>query len=212
MDPDIDIIDQNTRIEKIKSFFSKNLKKILIIFISFILIVFGYFLLLDIKKKNKAKIAEDYNRILSKYEKDKNKDFQKQLVEIINKKDPTYSILALYFLLDNQVIEDKKKINELFDIIIEKTEVDKEIKNLIIYKKALFNSDSINENELLNLLKPIINSESIWKGHSLYLLAEFFYSKNEKLKSKDFFNQIINLKEVNTNLKLEAQKKLNRDF
>ena len=212
MDPDIEIINQNTRIEKIKNFFLKNIKKILIILLSLILIVFGYFLLLDIKKKSKAKIAEDYNHIVSKYEKDKTKDFQNQLIEIINKKDPTYSILALYFLLDNKIIDDKKKINELFDVLIEKTEIDKEIKNLVIYKKALFNSDSINENQLLNLLKPIINSESVWKGHSLYLLAEFFYAKNEKTKSKEFFNQIINLKEVNSNLKLEAQKKLNRDF
>ena len=64
-----------------------------------------------------------------------------------------------------------------------------EIKNLIIFKKALFNSDCVSENELLKILNPVINSESIWKSHSLYLLAEFFYSKNEKQKSKEFFNK-----------------------
>ena len=41
------------------------------------------------------------------------------------------------------------KVNELFDTIIEKTKLESEIKNLIIYKKGLYNADTSNENELL---------------------------------------------------------------
>ena len=82
----------------------------------------------------------------------------------------------------------------------------------MIYKKSLYNADQIGENELINLLKPIINSKSIWKSHALYLLAEYFYSKNEKQKSKEFFSQIINLENANSDLKRESQKRLNRDF
>ena len=134
------------------------------------------------------------------------------MIAIINKKHTTYSPLALYFLLDNEIIKDLKKINELFDLLINKTNTDEEIKNLLIYKKALVNSDQINENDLLNMLKPIINSDSIWKSHSLFLIAEFFYSKNEREKSKEFFSQILNLEKSNLNIKSEAQKKLNRDF
>ena len=212
MDQDIEIINQNTRIEKIKNFFLNNLKKIVVILLITILVIFGYFILLEAKKNKKVKIAESYNQIVSKYEKNKNEDFQNQLIEIINKKDSTYSPLALYFLIDNKVIEDKTKVNELFDLLINKTKLNNEIKNLIIYKKALFNSENFNENQLLNLLKPIINSESVWKSHSLYLLGEYFFSKNEKEKSKEFFTQIINLNDANTNIKLETQKKLNRDF
>jgi len=212
MDQDIEIINQNTRIEKIKNFFLSNLKKIVVILLIIILAIFGYFILLEAKKNKKVKIAESYNQIISKYERNKSDDFQNQLIEIINKKDSTYSPLALYFLIDNKIIEDKAKVNELFDLLINKTKLNYEIKNLIIYKKALFNSENFNENQLLNLLKPIINSESVWKSHSLYLLAEYFFSKNEKEKSKEFFTQIINLKEANTNIKLETQKKLNRDF
>ena len=85
-------------------------------------------------------------------------------------------------------------------------------KNLIIYKKALFNSNTIEENELIKLLNPIINSNSIWKSHSLYLIAEFFYSKNEKQKSKEFFNKILELQNSNTDIKLKSQKRLNKDF
>ena len=76
----------------------------------------------------------------------------------------------------------------------------------------MYNADNIDENRLLEILKPLINSESVWKTHSLYLMAEYFYSKNEKLKAKEFFNQIIILENANQDLKIEAQKRLNRDL
>ena len=103
----------------------------------------------------------------------------------------------MYFIIDNELISEKNTINELFDIIIDETPLDKEIKNLNIYKKALYNADDSNENDLLNILNPLIKSESVWKSHALYLMAEFFYSKNEKQKSKEFFNQILNLENAN---------------
>ena len=132
--------------------------------------------------------------------------------EIIEDKNSTYSPLALYYLIDENLIKDKNEINYLFDVLINKTSLDYEIKNLIIYKKALFNADTTNENELLNILNPIINSKSIWKSHGLYLLAEYFYSKNEKQKSKEFFNQILNTKNANMDIIKETQKRLNRDL
>ena len=82
----------------------------------------------------------------------------------------------------------------------------------MIYKKALFNSEFLSENELIKILNPIINSESVWKSHGLYLMAEYFYSKNEREKSKEFFNQILILPNSNTNIRLESQKRINRDF
>ena len=103
-------------------------------------------------------------------------------------------------------------MNDLFTTVIEKTALDKEIRNLIIYKKALFFADDIDENSLLEILNPLINSKSIWKSHALYLVAEYFYSKNEKQKSKDFFNEIILLENSNQDLRIEAQKRINRDF
>jgi len=131
---------------------------------------------------------------------------------MVKKNDSTYSPLALYFLIDNNIIEESNELNELFDQVINKTNLETEIKDLIIYKKALFNSDFTSENELLKILNPLINSDSVWKSHALYLLAEYFFSKNEKEKSKEFFNKIMTSKSSNSNIKLEAQKRLNRDF
>ena len=142
-----------------------------------------------------------------------NKEITKNsLIEIIYKNDPTYSPLSLYYIIDNKLIIEKTKINDLFDHILNETSLDKEIQNLIILKKALYNADSSQEDELLNILKPVINSDSIWKSQALYLMAEYFYSKNEKQKSKEFFNQIILLENGNQDLKIEAQKRLNRDL
>ena len=93
-------------------------------------------------------------------------------------------------MLDNNLLENNEEINILFNELIEKTNLDKEIKNLIIYKKALFNSDFVSENELLKILNPVINSESIWKSHALYLLAEFFYSKMKNKKLKNFLTRL----------------------
>ena len=124
----------------------------------------------------------------------------------------TYSPLALYFLIDNNLVNGLEEINVLFDELINKTNLEKEIKNLNIYKKALFNSSFVSENELLQILNPIINSESIWKSHSLYLVAEYFYTKGEKQKAKEFFNKILALPKANNEIKLASKKRLNRDL
>ena len=212
MDEDLTITNTNTRNDKIKNFFVNNKGKLIsgiIILIIIAICVFTYDKYLINKKKE---ISDKFNSITIDYsEKTKDKT-SNSLIEIINKKDPTYSLLSLYFIIDNNLISDKNQINTLFDILIKETSLDKEIKNLVIYKKGLFNADEINENELLSILSPLIKSESIWKSHALYLLAEFFYSKNEKQKSKDFFNQILNLKNSNPDILKEAQKRLNRDL
>ena len=212
MDEELSIIDTNTRNEKIKNFFVSNSKIIIISISLIILIIIAFFGFGEFKSKQKIKISNLYNSIIVDHE-DVNKDKTlKSLIDIINKKDNTYSPLALYFILDNKLSNDKNQINELFDIIINEVSLEKEIKNLIIYKKALYNADSINENELLNTLNPLINSESIWKSHALYLVAEYFYSKNEKQKSIEFFNQIINSENSNQDLVKESKKRLNRDL
>tara|TARA_B100001057_G_C22752954_1_gene912532 strand:- start:748 stop:1392 length:645 start_codon:yes stop_codon:yes gene_type:complete len=212
MDEETSIIDNNTRNEKIRNFFVTNKKSLSTILVTIISILIGYFAYSEYKENQIVKISDQYNSILSDYSDDNKEKTQNLLVELIYKNDPTYSPLSLNFIIDNKLISDRTKINDLFDNIINETSLDKEIKNLIIYKKALYNADTSQENELLSILKPILNSDSIWKSQALYLMAEYFFSKNEKQKSKEFFNQIISLENVNQDLKIEAQKRLNRDL
>ena len=212
MDEDISIINTNTRNEKIKNFFIQNKKKIILVLGVIVILLIGYFAFGEYQDSKKIKISDSFNAITINYSESNKEKTAKDLIQIINEKNSTYSPLSLYFIIDNELISEKNKINELFDVIIYETSLDKEIKNLNIYKKGLYNADDVNESDLLNILKPLINSESIWKSHALYLMAEYFYSKNEKQKSKEFFNQIISLENANKKIKLESQKRLNRDF
>ena len=212
MDEDINVINNSTRNEKIKEFLIFNKKKIIFFLVSFLVILVFFFGYNEYKNKKKKDISDFYYSTIIEYSKDDIKKTVQDLIEIVKRKDSTYSPLSLYFIIDNDLISNKNEINDLFDIIINKTSLDPEIKNLVIYKKSLYNADQIDENELINLLNPIINSKSIWKSHALYLLAEYFYSKNEKQKSKEFFSQIVSLENANSDLKRESQKRLNRDL
>jgi predicted negative regulator of RcsB-dependent stress response len=212
MDEEITIIDTNARNERIKNFFINNKKKLIIIISIILVIIIGYLSFENSKEKNKIKLANQYNLALIDLNPENKQKTIDEMVNVVKSNDATYSPLALYHLLDNNLIENNDEINILFNELIEKTKLDNEIKNLIIYKKALFNSDFVSENELLKILNPVINSESIWKSHALYLLAEFFYSKDEKQKAKEFFNQIIILPNANGTIKTDSQKRLNRDL
>ena len=212
MDEDITAINTTTRNERIKNFFIKNKKKLVILLSLIILLILSYFAYGEFDKRSKIKIANKYNNSIINFISGDKLNVESEMIKIINAKDKTYSPLALYFLLDNNVINSKEKINSLFDILINETKVDKEINNLIIYKKALYNSEFETENNLLKILNPVITSESIWKSHGLYLMAEYFLSKNEKQKSKEFFEKILILENSNPQIKLEAQKRIQRDF
>ena len=173
MDEETAIIDQSTRNEKIKNFLIRNKSKILGILFSIVILLIIFFSYNEYKDRKIVEISNQYNSLIIEYDKKNKVKTYEGLLNIINKKDSTYSPLALYFIIDNQLSEDKEQLNKLFDTIIKKVSLDKEIKNLIIYKKGLLNAETASEVELLNILKPIINSESVWRSHAFYLLAEY---------------------------------------
>ncbi len=212
MDEDLAIINKNTRNEKIKNFFINNKKLLLFVLAILILILLSFYSYQIYKDGHREWLSNKYNNAIIEHKNGNNSKIILEMKEVVEDKDSTYSPLALYYLIDNNLIDNKEEINNLFDILINKTSLEAEIKNLIIYKKALYNADSSNENELLDILNSLINSKSIWKSHALYLLAEYFYSKNEKQKSKEFFNQILSAENANQDIIKEAQKRLNRDL
>ena len=212
MDEDFSIINTNSRNEKIKNFFIKNKNKIIVSLVILIIIIVGVFSYDKYLANKKKEISNNFNSIIINYSEINKEKTASSLIKIINKKDPTYSPLSLYFIIDNNLVIDKNVVNTLFDLLIKNTSLDSEIKNLIIYKKALYNADSVQEGELLNILKPLINSQSVWKSHALYLIGEYFYAQNQNQKAKEFFNQIIALESSNLDIKLQAEKRLNRDL
>ncbi len=211
MDEDISIINQNTRNEYIKNFFKKNFKKLLFIISIFLLILLSFFIYESLKKNKRYTLAKKYNDIIINNKNYTSPYIIENLKFIIDKKDKVYSPLALYYLLDNNYINSQNDINLLFDKIIS-IKQSNEKKHLIIFKKALFNLDNFTENQMLETLSPVINSDTVWKAHGLLLMAEFYLDKKEFIKSKEFFTKVSEIENLNQSIKQDVQKKLSREF
>ena len=212
MDEDLAIITTNIKREKIKNFFTKHKKKIYFLIGLILLTIFSTLFYFDNIEKRKALIAQKFVKASLNYNSKEEMFYLREFNEIINTHDSTYAPLALFFLVDNNVLKSNEKINHLFDQVLNKTNLEKEIKNLMIYKKALINADFQQENVMIEILKPVINSESFWKPHSLLLLGDYFLFKGEKQKAKDFYSQILTSQKTNENIFNQAQQRILRNY
>ena len=134
MDEEISIIDSNTRNEKIKNFLTNNKKKIISSVLILVILVISIYSIDTYKKQAKLKLADKYNFAVINFKPENSQKIIEDLTEIVKANDTTYSPLALYFLIDNNLIENQEEINQLFDEVINKTKLDKEIKNLLSTK------------------------------------------------------------------------------
>ena len=197
-----------TKKTKIKKFYEDN-KRLIYIFTFFILLsIFGVIYYLDSKESNRIAISEKYIQAkiyISKEEKDKAKIL---LEKIIYENDPTYSSLSLFLLLNEGLIKNNDKINSLFEHLLKNNKFEQEAENLIIFKKLLTQFDYLKESELLNISKPIISSNSVWKPHVLLLFGDYFMSKKEYRKAKEFYENVLSTKDTNQEFYEQAKLKL----
>ena len=210
-DKEIEIIEKSTRNEKIKNFFSNNFKKIISLASVILLIIFSYLFYKTQLENSRIETSNKFNITVNNYDENYKDKSLNLLVEVIMDKDKTYAPLALYFIIEND-LSTPEMVNKYFDIIINEIKLDKNLKYLNIYKKAIYNSDFANEDQLLNIINPILKEENIWRPHALFLMGEYYFSKNEKQKSKEFYIKILDENTNNSKIKLEAQKRLQRDF
>ena len=80
--------------------------------------------------------------------------------------------------------------------LLKNNKFSKEVRNLIIYKKALLNSNFVDESELLESIRPLLTTETLWKPHGLVLLGDYFVSKGEYIKAKEFYEKIFTIKNL----------------
>ena len=185
-----------TKKMKIKKFYEKS--KILIFSSIFILLiaVASYTLYLDKKEKRKIILSDNYIKAKIYLHNGNKNEAINMLKTIISASDSTYSTLSLFLLLDENLISDKVELTNLFSHVIQNHKSENEIKNLIILKKALYQSNFVNEKDLIESLKPLINTDTIWKPHALLLIGDYFFSKKEYLKAKEFYMEILLLKNL----------------
>ena len=175
-----------------------------VIFIS-ILMVFSWFEFNNATKKKGA--SEEFIQAKIMLSNNDNKKATQILKKIVKSKDETYSPLSLFLIIDKNLEIEEKKVEELFDFILTINSLDDEDKNLIKLKKAIYISDKSDEKNVLELLNPIINSESVWKEQSIKFLGDSYFSLNEFQKAKQYYLTIVNEFEDNTFSK-EAKRKL----
>ena len=197
-----------TKKNKIKKFYDEN-KILAFSFILVLLISIGLiFFYLENKETKKIQLSEIY--IEAKIDlKNGNKNKAKNtLKKVIFSNDSTYSVLSLFLILNENLISEKEEISNLFDHVLANNKFEKEIGNLIIFKKALYKSNYIDEEELMLDLKPLIETESLWKPHALLLLGDYFFVKNQNIKAKEFYSQILSIKNLHEDLYEKARLQL----
>ena len=197
-----------TKKSKLKKFYEVN--KILIFSVILILIIAtaSASFYSEIKKKKKILLSDDYLAAKVYLENGDRNKVKNILKTIIFANDSTYSTLSLFLILNENLIVDQGELSNLFDHVLENNKFEKEVKNLIIFKKALFQSNFVSELELLDAVKPLINTETVWKPHALLLLGDYFLSKKEYLKAKEFYVQILSLNNLHKELYNHARSQL----
>ena len=197
-----------TKKSKLKKFYEVN--KILIFSVILILIIAIASVSFYSETKEKKKILLSDNYLTAKvYLENGDRNKVKNILKtIIFANDSTYSTLSLFLILNENLIVDQGELSNLFDHVLENNKFEKEVKNLIIFKKALFQSNFVSELELLDAVKPLINTETVWKPHALLLLGDYFASKKEYLKAKEFYVQILSLKNLHKELYNHARSQL----
>lgn len=185
-----------TEKSKLKRFYQNNKILILSSIIFIIVTLSSVTFYLNFKEKKIINLSNSYINAKVYLENNEIDKATNILKEIIFSNNETYSTLAFFIILNENLIQDQKELLNIFDHILKENKFEKEIKDLLIFKKALFESDSIDEVKMLDSLNPLINKDSIWKPHALLLLGDYFSSKNEYLKAKDFYIQTLSLKNL----------------
>ena len=197
-----------TKKSKLKRFYESN--KILIFSSIFILVIFIGSFNFYLAKKEKKKILLSENYVQAKiYLENGNKNKATSILKkVIFANDSTYSTLCFFLILNQNLVTDHKELSILFNHLLDNNKFEKEIKNLLIYKKALFNSNFISESELLEDIKPLLNTETLWKPHALLLVGDYFLSKKEYIKAKEFYTQILLINNLHKDFYDQARSKL----
>ena len=185
-------MDINSPENNFLNFIKSNSKIFIYILNIFFIILLVFFWYLNNQENNKIIISDNYIKAQSFLKNEKKDDAKIILLDIIEKNNSPYSSLALFLIIENNLIENKSEVLGYFDRVIDNADLKKEDLNLIKFKKAMYISDLKNEQEILKLLNPIIDSNSVWKNHILKFLGDFYTSNNQAQKANQYYSLLSN--------------------
>jgi len=198
-----------TKKTKLREFYES--KKIIIYssVLLLIIVIASYAYYLESGEKKKIYLSENYVQAKVYLERGNKTKAVEILRDVIFSNDPTYSTLSFFMILNENLISSKQEVSKLFDHLLENNKFDKEIRDLLLYKKTLYKSNYVEEPKMLEEIKPLLNNkESVWKGHALLLLGDFYFSKKEYIKAKDFYSEILSTENLQQDLYIQAKSKL----
>ena len=186
-----------------------NTYKKTIIILSFILVLIGGIVLWfdNTQKNKKLKVSENFIEakiLLAQEENLKSLDYLKS---IILQKDKVYSPLSLFLIIDNNLEKNKEVIIQYFDELLSINALEDEDINLLKLKKAIYISNSAKEQNMLDLLNPIINSNSVWKFQSLKFLGDYYFSLKQFKKAEQYYRILLETADNNID-KNEIERKV----
>ena len=144
---------------KLINFYNLNKFKIYTFIIILVLTLISFIFLKNYNEKNNILLAEKYIEAGLNLTSEDKEVAKKIYQEIILSKNKFYSILALNTIIEKNLINDKKKILEYFNLL-EKSAHSENQKDLIILKKALYLMKNSEVQESENLLKELVNKDS----------------------------------------------------
>ena len=196
--------------EKLKfiDLLKKNFKLLLSLLI-LLFVIISILLWFDHSNKNeRKKISENFIQAKILLENQQNIKAHNVLKNIIEKKDNIYSPLSLFLIIEKNLEADKTTITNYFDEILDIGGIEKEDLNLLRLKKAIFISENSKEEDMLELLNPIINSDSVWKIQSIKFLGDYYFSLKQFNKAKQYYLILISGNDIGLD-KNEIKRKLN---
>ena len=197
-----------TKKSRIKKFYESN-KIFIFSFILILIILFGSLIFyFENQEKKNILLSENYIQAKIYLENGNKNEALNTLKKVIFANDSTYSTLSFFLILNQNLISDYKEISALYDHLLKNNNFEKELRNLLIYKKSLFSSNSVSETELLETIKPLLNTDTLWKPHALLLLGDYFMSKGENIKAREFYQQILSMNNLHKDLYDQAKSQL----
>ncbi len=193
--------------KNIYNFLKSNSKFFIYTGITLVIIIAASFWFLDKSNKQKIKISEDFIEAKILLSKNNETGSKRILEKIIEKNNSIYGSLSLFLLIDEGLVEDKQVILNYFDKIISNDIYSEEDKNLLRLKKAIYIADIDKEQDMIQLLNPIINSESVWKIQALKFLGDLYYSKDQFEKANQYYSILLK-EDASESLKSDINRKI----
>ena len=143
----------------ILSFFKNNKLKIYFLASIIIILIIIFFVFTENKKDKNILISENYVKaslLISNGQKEEAKKYYENIILSNNK---FYSLLSLNTILEKNLIEDNEKILEYF-AQLEKKNFSEDLKDLILFKKALYLIKIKDSESGKKILENLIKKES----------------------------------------------------